>query len=223
MQAQDTTSDLIFRFWPWFDANRNRVIGIGIALIVLFGGWALYGWQREQKEITAGEALSQVLMPATPVANPADAFLQVADKYAGTAAAGRARLQGAAALFSSGRYADAQVQFQKFLDENSSAPLAATAALGVAASLEAQNKLDLAATAYQKVTASYADSTASLTAKFALGRIAELQGRFTEAANDYDVVARVNNGSSLASEAGLRLLEIRSKLPATPQPISILK
>jgi hypothetical protein len=36
-------------------------------------------------------------------------------------------------------------------------------------------------------------------------------------------VARVNNGSSLASEAGLRLLEIRSKLPATPQPISILK
>jgi predicted negative regulator of RcsB-dependent stress response len=223
MRAQDTTSDFFFKFWPWLDANKNRVMGIAIALIVLFGGWAFFGWQREQKESAAGEALSQLLMPTAPLADPANAFLQLADKYAGTTAANRARLQGAAALFSTGHYADAQAQFQKFLDENSNSPLSATAALGVAASLEAQNKLDLAAIAYQKITSNYADSAVSLIAKFALGRIAESQGRLTEAASDYEAVARVNNGTSLASEAGLRLMEIRSKLPATAKPISILK
>jgi len=223
MRAEDATSDFFFKFWPWLDANKNRVIGIALALVVLFGGWAFFGWQRERKESAASGALSQLLMPSAPLADPAAAFLKLADQFAGTSAGGDARLQGAAALFSNGKYAAAQTQFQKFLDENSGSPLAATAALGVAASLEAQNQFDLATTAYQKIVSNYANSSIALTAQFALGRIAELQGRFAEAATDYEAVARVNNGTSLASEAGLHLMEIRSKLPATQKPISILK
>ena len=75
----------------------------------------------------------------------ADLYLKIAADYQGTSAGQRALLQGAAMLFAAGRYADAQTQFQKFLDAYPDSFFAAQAALGVATSLDAQGKTDLAA------------------------------------------------------------------------------
>ena len=70
----------------------------------------------------------------------ADAYLKIAGEYPGTLGGRRAWLQGAAALFAAGRFADAQAQFQKFLDAHPDGDFSASAALGVAASLEGTGK-----------------------------------------------------------------------------------
>jgi predicted negative regulator of RcsB-dependent stress response len=219
MQAQEAPAELMFKLWPWLEANKNRLIGAAVVVVVAFALYSFMSWRHEQTEIDAGQALTQLLVSPPNGATPeltAGAYAQLADKYSGTQAAQRAQLQAAAAYFGVGRYPDAQAQFQKSLDASSAGPLAATAALGLGSSLEAQGKLDDAATAYRRVTTQFADAAAALPAKFALGRIAEQQGKFSEAMSAYQELARNNFAGSLAAEAALRALAIKSKIPAAP-------
>jgi len=218
MQTQDASAELLVKFWPWFEANRQRLIGTAVAVVVILFIWYFVTTQREQKAVDAGQAFTklQLTLPPNPTAQQvADAYLKMADKYSGTLAAERAQLQAAAVLFGAGRYADAQALFQKFLGANSGSSLAAAARLGVAACLESQNKLDAAATEYRAVTTSYSSSSEALTAKFSLGRVLELQGKLTEATSYYQEVTRAQLAGSLASEAAQRLAQIQAKLPAT--------
>jgi len=173
MQTQDAPAEFLIKFWPWLEANKNRLIAIVAALLAAWGIYAFVSWRHEQKEVAAGQALTQLLItpaPAADVGKMADAFARLAAQYPGTAAGQRAQLQAATALFSAGRYADAQAQFQKFLTDNSTGPLAATAQLGVAASLEAQGKPE-AVGEYQKVVSRYSGSSSEPVAKAALARL----------------------------------------------------
>src|SRR5277367_4125858 len=117
MQAQETESatDYLFRFLPWLEANVKKIaFGVVLAMIAIFV-FTFYSYRQNQREIAAGEALTQANI-SNNGAQLADACLKVAADYAGTIAAQRALLQGATTLFMIGRYADAQTQFQKFLD-----------------------------------------------------------------------------------------------------------
>jgi predicted negative regulator of RcsB-dependent stress response len=222
MQSQDAPTALIFKLWPWIEANKNRVIaGTGIIIVAVFL-YSFFSWQREQNEITAGSALTQLAlsMPSNASADQlADAYLKIAGEYSGTLAGRRAWLQGAAALFAAGKFADAQAQFQKFLDAHPDGDFSAAAALGVAASLEALGKLDLAIGAYQRVVNGFSDAgmanapkyVAANTAKFALARLDEEQGKFTDAMTFYESIARSTPGSILASEAAMHAMELRTK------------
>ena len=139
MQTNDAPAELLIKLWPWLEANQKRLIAVIVALLALWGIYFFVTTQHEQKEIAAGQALTQLLMTPVAGANPgqiADSFAQLAAKYSGTAAGQRALLQAATAMFSAGRYADAQAQFQKFLAAAPDGPLAATAQFGCAASLE---------------------------------------------------------------------------------------
>lgn len=217
MQSSDTTTLFLFKLWPWVEANKNKLIGgvaiIAIAICVIY----FLSAQREQREIDAGKALTQTVVSASAV--QPDVYLKIAADYPGTIAAQRALLQGATALFASGRFADAQAQFQKFLDAYPDNGFAAQATLGVAASLEAQSKLDLAASAYQRAL-NTSDAPTVSAAKFALARIDEQQGKSTDALNLYTEVARANPSGTLGSEAALRVMELKSKLPIAPAPAS---
>jgi len=220
MPAQDAPTAVLFKLWPWVEANKNRVIaGAGIIIVAIFL-FSFFSWQREQKEIVAGRALTQLTLsnPANMSAGQlADAYLKIASEYPGTLAGRRAWLQGAAALFAAGKFADAQAQFQKFLDAHPDGDFSASAALGVAASLDALGRLDLAIGAYQRVVNGFSDVVAATTAKFALARIDEQQGKFTDALNVYESIARSSPGSPSASEAGMRAVELRTKVAsATP-------
>lgn len=224
MQTQDAPAEIIFRLWPWLEANKNRLIGVGVGIILASGVWYFISSQRAEKEVDAGIALSSVIV--TPQAGATGAQLaaqleQVGAKYAGTAAAERAQLQAAAALFSGGSYPEAQAQFQKFLNENSASSLAVFAQLGLAASLEAQNKPDqlaAAAAAYQRVVSAYSTMPACVQmADLALGRIAEQQNKFADAAKHYDAAARAVPGGSLYQEAMIRASELQPKLAAAPK------
>ena len=174
MQTQDASSDLLFKLWPWFEANKKNLI-IGLVVIGLaVAGFSYMSSQHAENEAAAGAALTQLLTGGLPNATApqmASAFAKIATDYPGTAAAQRALLQAGATLFGAGQYVEAQAQFQKFLDANSSGgPLAATAQLGVATCLEAQNKPEATA-AYEKVVSNFTGTPSAEVAKQSLTRL----------------------------------------------------
>jgi len=65
MQLQDAPAAYLFKLWPWFEANRIRIIWGGGVIVVAAGLISFYSWQRDQKEIAAGKALTQ-LMTSVP-------------------------------------------------------------------------------------------------------------------------------------------------------------
>ncbi|MGB8370685.1 MAG: tetratricopeptide repeat protein [Verrucomicrobiia bacterium] len=216
MELHDAPATYLFKLWPWLEANRIRIIWVSGVIVVAAGVISFYSWQRGQNEITAGKALTQMMssIPRNATASQqADLYLKIAADYQGTSAGQRALLQAAAMLFAAGRYADAQAQFQKFLDVHPDSFFAAQAALGVATSLDAQEgKTDLAAGVYQRIINTYSDAVAVDSARFALAQIDEHQGKLAEAANLYEAIVRYNPNGSLGSEAGLRLMELKMKL-----------
>jgi predicted negative regulator of RcsB-dependent stress response len=216
MQAQDSTTLFLLKLWPWFEANRNRLIAGGvIAVIAIFILWYV-ACQHESKEIAAGQALTQVALSGG--AQLAEACLKISEQYPGTIAAQRALMQSAAALFVAGKYSDAQTRFQKYLDAHPDADFSGQALLGVAASLDAQGKADLAASAYQRIIGNVSDAVVVSAAKFGLARMEESQGKLNDALVLYQEIASANAGTSLGSEAAMRLMEIRSKQPVAPAP-----
>ena len=217
MELQDAPAAYFFKLWPKIEANWIRIALGGGVIVVVAVVISFYSWQGDQKEIAAGKALTQSMMSAPRNATDnqqADLFLKIAGDYRGTSAGQRAWLQGAAMLFEAGRYADAQTQFQKFLDAHPDSLFAAQAALGVATSLDAQGKTDLAAGAYQRVISISSDVTAANAAKFALAQIDERQNKLSDAMNLYEDILHNNPNSSLGSEAGLRAMELKMKLPS---------
>ncbi len=219
MQLQDTPETWLFKLWPWLEANKIRLAWAGAIIIVAIGVISFNSWNREQKEIAAGQMLTELMLSDSRHVTPeqqAGLFLKIAQDHKNTGAGERAMTQGAALLFDAGQYADAQKQFQQYLDQYPGGFFAAQAALGVAASLAAQGKMDLAAGAYKRVIDNYSDVVATSFAKFSLGQIDERQGKLTEAMNLFQDVAHSNPNSSVGQEAGLHAMELTMK-PASTQ------
>jgi len=221
MELHDAESQFLFKVLPAVEANKKPIIIGAVAVVVVILLAVIFSWQRNQKEINAGEAYSQVVVSAAATSNPAsqaDEYLSVAANFPGTIAAQRAQLQGAADLFTAGRYADAQIQFQKFADAYPGNSLVAFAMLGVGSSLDAQNNLNAAADAYRNVTEGYGNSTAAVPAKYALASIYERQGKIKDAVNYYQEIARSGSGTALGQQAGQRAVELSATLPPAPAP-----
>lgn len=219
MEAQEaTTADYLFKLWPWLEANAKRIAFGAAFLVIATFVFSFYTYRQNQRIISAGEALTQAGMANTG-SQLADACLKVAADYAGTPAAPRALLQAATALFAIDRFADAQAQFQKFLDSYPDDPLAPQAALGVAASLDSQGKTDLAVAAYQKAIGLSSDASVIATAKFALARIDEAQGKSADADKLYTELARAYPGGAISSEAGMRDAELKTRPQAAASSV----
>ncbi|HZF02270.1 MAG TPA: tetratricopeptide repeat protein [Methylomirabilota bacterium] len=213
MQAQDATTVYLLKLWPKIEANKNRIIAVAAAIAVVIAVAWIFSVQYQQKEVAAGEALTQLIV--SQVAQP-EAYFKIAAENPGTPAGQRAWLQGAAMLFSENKFAEAQTQFQKFLDEHPDNEFSGHAALGVAASLDAQGKTDLAADAYQRVVRNFSDATAANIAKLALARINEAQGKDNNAMINYQEVAQASSIQSLRQEAMFGAMNLKNKMPAAP-------
>ncbi len=74
--------------------------------------FSFYSYRQNQREIAASEALTQASISDSG-GQLADACLKIAADYAGTSAGQRALLEGATALFTTGKYADAQTAVPK--------------------------------------------------------------------------------------------------------------
>ena len=215
MQTQDAATVWFFKLWPWIEVNAKRLIAAAAIIVAAVLVFYYVSSRREQGEIDAGRAMTDAVI-AGGAAQPADVFLKISADYPSTLAGQRALLQGAAALFAAGRYADAQAQFKNYVDAHPDGAFSDQAALGVAASLDAQGKDDLAVGAYQRVLNGSSDAMTVGLAKLATARIYESEGKLKEALAFYEDVARANPNSSLGSEAVVREMELQTKSQPAP-------
>lgn len=207
--------------WAWVEKNRKQVtIGVSaVAAVGLIVGYV--SWSRAAREEQAGEALSQALFNGggrTGAVDSGTQLLKVAADNSGTQSAAQALLLGAGALFSNGKYAEAQASFDQFARDNSSSPLVAQALYGSGAALAAQGKLAEAAQAYKNVVDRYPTSPVANQARYSQASVLATQGKLMEAVALYEEVLRNSAGSSLGNEAALRAEELHARLPA-PAPI----
>jgi len=218
MEAQDATTIYLLKLWPRLEANKNRIFaGAAVIAIAIAIAWVL-AQQHDQKEAAAGEALTK--LSESSGASP-EAFLKIASDYAGTVAAQRAAVVGAGMFFVAGKYADAQTQFQKYLDDHPDGELSGEATLGVASCLQAQGKTDQAAAAYQRAVDNSADNMTVTMAKLSLAKIQEAQGKYHDAQLNFQEIVRVNQNNSLGQDAMLHLMELKNKMPAATVPSAI--
>jgi predicted negative regulator of RcsB-dependent stress response len=208
---------LMFKWWPQIEANKNRIItGIAVVAVVILG-YSFISWHREQNQIDAGDAVTQALISIQPGTDPsqvASQYLNIFDEYGSTLAGQRAQMQGAAALFMGGKYADAQGVFKRYLDAHPDGEFSGQATLGVAKCLEAQGKLDEAAGQYQHVIDDLADEEAVIAAQFSLAQIDLQQKKYDNAVQLFQKVVQADRFGALGSEAAQYLYSMQSRGPA---------
>lgn len=216
-------SPFLLNAYAWLDKNRKQVIYGAGGLLAVGAIIGFYLWSQSEKEINAGKSLSQAMLAVARGESP-ETILKVAAANAGTSAGAQAQLLGASALFSGGKYAEAQAQFERFNRDYATSPLVPQAKLGLASSLAAQGKADDAARAYKDLMDRFPASSSVPQAKFALASIYEAQGKLEPALALFEELARADMNargeinSSLGSEAGMRAEELRIKLPPIPVP-----
>ena len=206
----------------WFEANKKQAAW-GAGIVVVFGLAVFYYlWSQGAKEVKAAEALSQVTAAnlfagAGKGASPAD-YLKVADGHPGTPAAGQALLLAGGALFTEGKYAEAQTQFQRFSREYAANSFMSQALLGIAACLDAQGKTEEAARAYKEAADRYPTASTVSQAKFGLARSYESQGKLDQARTLYEEISKTEPYSFVGNEAVMRLEALKSNQPVvTPE------
>jgi len=213
----------LLRVWTWFETNKKQAgTGALTALVLGLIVWFVI-WQRGEKEITAGEALSNASLAQIGGGRPesSDTFLALAGKYANSTAGNRAVLLAAATMFVEGKYPQAQAQFEKFAREHRDSPFMGQAMLGIAASLDAQGKTNDAVVAYKALIDHHRTENVAPQAMFALGRLYESQNKLDEARKEYEDAARADVNGSIGSEAGFRVEEMRLKYPNLfPVPVT---
>lgn len=210
METDVTESLNLAKLWVWLETNRKpalwgAVVVVGAGLIL----WFIL-WQHGEKQIAAGEALSDIVMAqmAGPNARPApEAYLKVAANYPSSGAGAQALLLAGGTLFAEGKYDQARMQFQRFRLEHPDSPLYTVALLGAASCLDAQGKVTEAIAAYKDIKDHHALDIVAPQAKFALARMYEAQNQLEPARALFDELARDPN-TSLGSEAGMRLEEL---------------
>lgn len=221
MESQDATAEFLYKLWPQIEANKNRIVAGVIIVVVAVAGFSFYSWHREQNQIAAGEATTQAMLNIPTAEGPsqiASSYLAVANDYPNTAAGTRSLLQGAAALFSEGKYTDARGYFQQYLDAHPDDVFSAQAALGVAKSYEAEGKTDQAVGEYQHIIQDLGDPQAQSQARFAMAQIHMQDHKYAEAMTLFQQVAQSDPYGALGQEAAQYAYELRSKVPSQPSP-----
>jgi TolA-binding protein len=223
MQANVAQLPLADRLWVWFDTYK-RQLALGAAVVVLAGltAWFII-YQRDQKQVQAGAALSQVATaqlesPGQRTEN-ADAYLKIVRDYPNSIAATRALLLAGGAFFADGKYSEAQAQFERFTREYQASSFMGEALLGIAACLDAEGKTDQAISAYKDLVTRHPNDSYVPQARFALARLYEAQGKPELARDLYQEVERSAPMTSLGNEAGVRMEELIAKNPSlAPAP-----
>lgn len=222
METGAHESESWYKFLAWLEVNKKQVVyGIGGAILLGVVIWAFL-YQREQKVVEAGEALSRAFVPqATGAATPTEApnaYLKVASQYPSSSAGAAAQLLAATALFTDGKFSEAQAQFEKFTREHRGNPLLSEAELGIAACLDAQGKANEATAAYKRIVDLRKSENVVSQAKFALARLYVAQSKPELALPLYEDIAKSEPYTSVGSEAGMRAEELKQKYPQLVPP-----
>lgn len=216
MQPEVSQPDSALKLWSWILENQKRLIQVGIAFAVLAVVAYAYASHQENREIEASEALSKAiparLRETPPPGELAQSLLKIAADHSGTKAALHATLRAGSALFTDGKYAEAQTQFEKYLAADPGSPFAAQAAYGIAASLDAAGKGTEAAAKYEEVTKRYPTDGTAEESKLALANLYTLQNKPEMAYKLYDEILQTARGAS-GQEAYTKHEELAQQFP----------
>lgn len=218
MGAQVSEPAWWIQAYAWLDTYKRQVVYglVGLALAGLVLSYYIY-W-RGQREEDAARALSEAA--AALVTGQADtmrsaAYLEVAERYAGTRASGYALLLGASALLQEGDAAAAQSRFEQFLRDHRRSPLLPQAVFGLATALELQGRTNEAMERYESLAERQLETDPTIfLARLRLGRLCEARGEWERARRYYESVARAIPMTSIGGEARLAL---QSLLEAHPE------
>jgi tetratricopeptide (TPR) repeat protein len=229
MQSNVAELPLHDKIWTWFESNKKQAFygAVGIVALGLII-WFMV-WQKSEKQVAAGEALSNVAagqiegLPSH--SGVVQAYLKVAADYPGSSAGARALLMAGGTFFTEGNYSEAQTQFERFMREYPGSPLRSDALLGIASCLDVQGKTDQAVNAYKDLIARHPNDVVVPQAKFNLAMVYEAQNKPELARDLYEQVERAAPFTSFGNEAGMRLEELIAKNPSLapppPAPISL--
>jgi len=223
METKVVELPLSHQAWAWFEKNKNQAL-FGVVGILVVGLVVFYVvWSRDQKQVRAGQALSDAttrqMVSGGRQDNPQD-YLKITADYPSSKAAARALLLAAGALFRDAKYPEAQAQFEKFTRDYHDSSLLPEALIGVAASLEAQGKTDQALAAYKDIVTRHPSSSVVAQARFAMGALYEKQQHPELARDMYQQLEHDNRNTLLGNEAGMRLEELIEKNPSlAPAPV----
>ncbi len=206
--STDITTAAEFHLFNWLDKNRKLLIQAAAVLAVAALVVSFYLWKKGQKEVAAGEALSDI-----SGANAAADYLKLAEEYPNTAAAPHAVLLAAGDLFDNGKYPEAQAQYERLTRDYPDSTLRVAATLGVAACLDAQGKIADAITRYNDFVKRYPSDGATSQARAALGRLYEAQGKPEQALQIYQELARAEANTSFGMEAAMRSQAVLAQHP----------
>jgi TolA-binding protein len=230
MESEVVQLPLAERLWIFFDTYKKQLaIGAVVLAVAALVIWFIL-WQREQKQIEAGTAVTQVAtsqLEGSPQTQAADAYLKVAKAYPESIPGSRALLLAAGSLFTQGKYAEAQSQFERFVREYPGSPFTGEALFGIASSLDAQGKTDQALNAYSDLVMRHSTEPFIPQAKFAMASLYELQNKPERARDLYQEVEHNAPLTSLGNEAGVRMEELIAKnpglapAPTAPSPASV--
>jgi tetratricopeptide (TPR) repeat protein len=218
MQSNVAELPISHKVWAWFESNRKPAI-YGVVFLAAVGLIISFVvWHKDQKQLDAGEAFSNVAAGqfdgAIPMSGAVDAYLKVASQYPDSMAGARALLMAAASLFTEMKYPEAQAQFERFAREYPGSPFMGEALLGVGSCLEAQGKTDQAIAAYKDLITRHPSETVIPQAKFALAGLYEAQNKPEQARDLYEEVERAAAYTSFGNEAGIRVEELNAKHPS---------
>jgi TolA-binding protein len=218
----------IYKLHAWYSKNRKQVNWISAAVVVVVLIGSITAYSRGKVDAEASEAVSNVALPAAaggPMAGvgTAEAYLQVAAKYPDSRAAARAILLAAGTYFTDGQFEQARTTFEKFTHTHRDSPFMGEALLGIAGCYDALGRTNEAINAYKDIVDRHPNENIVPQAKFALARLYDAQNNIEQARTLYEEVAKPEGGTSISSEAGIRLEELKIKYPppappATPTP-----
>ena len=211
--------------WAWFEANKKPALYGGVALLVVGVIVAFFLYRQSVEETAASEALSKVSvsqMTGAGGGSTAEAYLKVAAEHPKSSAGARALLLAAGSLYGEGKHDEAKAQFDRFKREYASSPFIGQALLGVAACLDAKGNAREAMAAYQDVIARRPGDYVVSQARFSLARLHVAQNEPDKARTLLEEVERGDPYSSLGSEAGMRLEELKQKYPKLFAPAAPL-
>lgn len=216
MQSQDAAATFFFKLWLQIEANKNRIITVTGVVLAIVAIILFISWRHQQNRIDAGDALTQMLVSMPPNTDPAQlsgSYLAIANDYDGTPSGARALLEGAAELFTQGKYTDAQGYFQRYLDEHPDSDFSGMASLGVARCQESEGKISDAEGTYQHIIQDSGDQQSVNQARFSLARLNMQQGKYQEAAQGFQQVIQEDPYGMLGNLARENMIELQAKLP----------
>lgn len=181
---QDEFVNRILAAWAYVEENYVRVLaaGAGVVILILIGVFVMHQMDTQAREAVEAEGRVRVLLLQGQIDDAILDAERVAEAYSGDAAAGRALQLAGGLYFETGRFAEAQAAFERYLQAfDTAGPTRYSAWSGIAAAMEEQGDLAGAAAKYLAFADEFVDSPFAPNALMEAARCYRLSGDTVQA------------------------------------------